>query len=193
MYLTPFVVSPTEWASRTFAAVDLADQRPERRALAMAASLMRHPDASLPQQMHATSALKAAYRLLSEDHVTHAALSQPDWHASRERAGREDLGLLIQDTSEIDHTLHPKTEGLAPIGNRGGPGYLLQTVLALVPQPRQVLGIAAQEAFLPKRAPKGQSCAQRRSRQRESQDLCRLLQTVGPPPDGSSWVHVGDR
>src|SRR5688572_12102431 len=103
MYLTPMVVGPTEWADRTFAAVDLADRRRERRALTIAARMMRHPDASLPQQMRAPSALKAAYRLLEQDHVTHAALSQPHWDATREQAGRHDLVLLIQDTTEIDH------------------------------------------------------------------------------------------
>ncbi len=193
MYVMPIVMSPAEWADRTFAAVDLADQRRERRAVTLAARMMRHPDASLPQQIGAPSALKAAYRLLSEEDVTHAALSQPHWDATRERAGRQDVVLLIQDTTEIDHTHHPKTEGLGPIGNGRGRGYLLQTVLAVVPQPRQVLGIAAQEPFLRKNAPKGQSCAQRRSRERESQVWSRMIHAVGPPPEGSTWVHVGDR
>ena len=193
MYVMPSVVSPSEWADRTFAAVDLADRRRERRAVTMAAGMMRHPDASLPQQMHAASALKAAYRLLDEDHVTHAALSQPHWDATREQAGRQDLTLLIQDTTEIDHTQHPKTAGLGPIGNGRGRGYLLQTVLVVIPQPRQVVGIAAQEPFLRKPAPKGQSCAQRRGRERESQVWSRMVHAVGQPPDGSMWVHVGDR
>jgi hypothetical protein len=193
MYVMPIVMSPAEWADRTFAAVDLGDQRRERRALTLAASLMRHPDASLPQQMHEPPALKAAYRLLDEDDVTHAALSQPHWDATRDRAGRQELVLLVQDTTEIDYTHHPKTEGLGPIGNGRGRGYLLQTVLAVLPQPRQVLGIAAQEPFLRKSAPKGQSCTQRRARERESQVWSRMVQAVGRPPEGSTWVHVGDR
>jgi transposase-like protein len=91
MYVMPSVVSPSEWADRTFAAVDLADRRRECRAVTMAAGMMRHPDAALPQHMHAASALTAAYRLLDEDHVTHAARSQPHWDATRQPAGRQDL------------------------------------------------------------------------------------------------------
>jgi len=193
MYMLPVVTSPTDWAERTFATVDLKDRRRERRAVSLAASLMRHPDASLPQQMGAPSALKAAYRLLDQHDVTHAALVEPHWQATRDQAGRQNLVLLIQDTTEIDHTHHPKTEGLGPIGNGRGRGYLLQSVLAVVPQPRQVLGIAVQEPFLRKQAPKGQSCAQRRSRERESQVWSRMVKAVGPPSEGSTWVHVGDR
>jgi hypothetical protein len=187
------VVRPAEWAERTFAAVDLGDRRRERRAVTMAARMMRRPEASLPQQMRWPPALKAAYRLLNETDVTHAALSSPHWQATRDQAGREELVLLIQDTTEIDYSQHPKTSGLGPIGNGGGQGYLLQTVLAVLPQPRQLLGIAAQEPFLRKPAPKGQSCLQRRSRERESQVWSRMVAAVGPPPEGSTWVHVGDR
>jgi transposase-like protein/transposase Tn5 family protein len=193
MYAMPIVMSPAEWADRTFAAVDLGDRRRECRTVSLAARMMRHPDASLPQQMHAPPALKAAYRLLDEDDVTFAALSTPHWETTRERAGRQKLVLLVQDTTEIDYSHHPKTEGLGPIGNGRGQGYLLQTVLAVLPQPRQVLGIAAQEPFLRKRAPKGQSCSQRRTRERESQVWSRMVQAVGRAPEGSTWVHVGDR
>jgi hypothetical protein len=193
MYVRPMTGSPHEWADRTFAAVELGDRRRERRAVSIAASLMHHPDATLPQQLQQPSALKAAYRLLDEADVTHTALCQPHWDATREQAGRQDLVLLIQDTTEVDHSHHPKTEGLGPIGNGGGQGYLLQTVLAVLPEPRQVLGIAAQEPFLRQPQLKGESCVQRRARARESQVWSRMVEVVGPPPEGSTWVHVGDR
>ncbi len=101
--------------------------------------------------------------------------------------------MLIQDTTEVDYSHHPKTAGLGPIGNGDGRGYLLQTVLAVVPEPRQVLGLAAQEPFLRQPQPKGQTCSQRRARPRESQIWSRMVEAVGPPPTGSTWVHVGDR
>ena len=96
------MVSPAEWTDRTFAAVDLRDRRRERRAVQIAAGLMRHPDALLPQQMGEPSALKAAYRLRDEADATHTALCQPHWDATREQAGRQNLVLLIQDTTEVD-------------------------------------------------------------------------------------------
>lgn len=128
MYVRPMVVCPAEWADRTFAAVDLGDRRRERRAVRIAAGMMGHPDAMLPQQMGEASALKAAYRLLDEADVSHPALCQPHWDATREQAGRQNLVLLIQDTTEVDYSHHPKTKGLGPIGNGDGRGYLLDGV-----------------------------------------------------------------
>jgi hypothetical protein len=119
------VSSSNAWADRTFAAVDLGDRRRERRAVQVAARLMRHPDALLPQQMGEASVLKAAYRLLDEPDVTHTAMCQPHWDATRELAGRQNVVVLIQDTTEVDYSHHPTTDGLGPIGNGGGRGYLL--------------------------------------------------------------------
>jgi hypothetical protein len=48
MYVCPLTVSPTQWADRTFAAGELGDRRRERRAVRIAAGLMRLPDAMLP-------------------------------------------------------------------------------------------------------------------------------------------------
>lgn len=116
------VVSPTEWADRTFAAVDLGDRRRERRAVQLAAGLMRHPAALLPLQMGEASVLQAADRLLDEAAVRHPALCQPHWDATREQAGRQNLVVLIQDTTAVDDRHHPTTAGLGPLGNGAGRG-----------------------------------------------------------------------
>ena len=62
------------WAQREFGAADLEDARRTPRLVALAAQVMRHPDASLPEQLQAPKAIKAAYRLLAEEDVTHAAV-----------------------------------------------------------------------------------------------------------------------
>lgn len=199
------LIEPAAWAAHTFGRVQLGDRRRTRRVVALASCLLRRPNASLPEQMRTLSALKGVYRLLDGSALTHEALSTPHWEQTRLAAGQYPIVLLVQDTTEIDHTHHPRTTGLGPIGNGGGQGYLLQTVLAIVPASgpaskptsRQVLGIAYQEPFVRTGAPKGQSCAQRRRRERESQVWSRAVTAIGgPPPDqntGTRWVHVGDR
>lgn len=62
-----------------------------------------------------------------------------------------------------------------------------------MPEPRQVLGLAAQEPLLRQPQPTGQPGIQPRARPRESQIGRRMVEAVGPPPEGSTWVHGGDR
>ena len=81
--------------------------------------------------------------------------------------GKPERVLLIQDTTEVDYQHHPTTIGLGPIGNGTHHGFLLQTVLAVEPASRQVLGIAHQEPFLRKTAPKGETKRERELRERE--------------------------
>ena len=50
-----------------------------------------------------------------------------------------------------------------------------------------------QEPFLRQPAPKGETRAQRKQRQRESQVWERSVQAIGTPPAGVQWIHVGDR
>jgi hypothetical protein len=102
--------------------------------------------------------------------------------------------LLIQDMTEVDYEHHPKTRGLGPLGNGNHQGYLLQTVLAVEPSSKQVIGIAAQEAFLRVPAPPGETSGERDKRkQKESQVWQRQAQRIGAAPEGCEYIHVGDR
>src|SRR5512142_931187 len=112
---------------------------------------------------------------------------------TREAAGQQSQVLLIQDTTDLDYQAHPTTTGLGPIGSGSHQGFLLQTVLAVLPQSREVLGIAQQEPFLRQPAPKGETKRQRQERARESQVWERSIQALGSPPAGVQWIHVGDR
>ena len=125
--------------------------------------------------------------------MTHTILSTPPWEQTRAAARATPLVLLVQDTTTIDLTTQERTPALGPIGDGGGRGYLLQSVLAVLPTPRPIPRLAAQEPFLRQAAPKGECCHQRRSRERESQVWERQALALGSPPADTCWVHVGDR
>lgn len=186
-------LDPAGWAEQQFGSAALGDARRTRRVVAMARAMAGNPRASLPQQLPDWARLKAAYRVLDEAEVSHAALLAPHWEQTRAAARQGAVILLVQDTTEVDFTAHPKTRGLGPIGNGGGAGILVQSVLAIEPATRHVLGLAYQEPFLRRAAPKGESCAQRRQRERESQVWLRSIAAVGGPAPGRRWVQVGDR
>ncbi len=117
----------------------------------------------------------------------------PHLHQTREVAGQESQVLLIQDMTDLDYQAHPTTTGLGPIGTGSHQGFLLHTVLAVLPESREVLGIAQQDPFLRQPAPKGETKRERKERERESQVWERSIQALGSPPVGVQWIHVGDR
>src|SRR5712691_513242 len=187
------LLSATQWAEDTFGSVRLGDQRRTKRAVAIASALAHDPAASLPAQMQDSAALEAAYRFLQTPEVTYEKLMQPHLEQTREEAREQQQVLLIQDTTEVDYQQHPTTTGLGPIGNGTHHGFLLQTVLAVLPKSREVLGIAHQEPFLRQLAPKEETKRERLLRKRESQVWERSVQALGTPPTGVQWIHVGDR
>jgi hypothetical protein len=187
------LLSPLLWAEATFGSVQLGDPRRNRRAVAIAHALATQTQASLPRQLHDQAALEATYRFLHSGPVSYEELIGPHVQATRQESRQHKEVLLIQDTTEVDYHQHPTTSGLGPIGNGNHHGFLLQTVLSVLPQSRQVLGIAHQEPFLRQPAPKGETKQQRLQRERESQVWERSVQALGSPPSGIRWIHVGDR
>jgi Transposase DNA-binding/Transposase Tn5 dimerisation domain len=187
------LLSAPEWAECTFGGVHLGDERRRRRAVAIAAAIAQQPQASLPRQMQEPGALEATYRFLQNPQVSYEQLIRPHLEQTREAAGQQSQVLLIQDMTELDYQAHPTTTDLGPIGPGSHQGFLLQTVLAVLPQSREVLGIAQQEPFLRQPAPKGETKQQRQERERESQVWERSIQALGSPPAGTQWIHVGDR
>jgi hypothetical protein len=191
---TQALLDPKSWAERTFGSVQLHDMRRTRRAVKAATNLAENPLGSLPTQMHTWKETKALYRWLDEPDVTFAALMQPHLHQTREQAMSSPVVLLVQDTTDIDLSHRHKISGVGQIGNERGRGFFVQTVLAVRPQTREVLGCLAQEPFVRIPAPEGEQRYQRRKREERETDVwMRQVQAIGTPESGSLWVHVGDR
>src|SRR2546421_8258500 len=191
---TQDLLDPKSWAERTFGSVQLHDRRRTKRAVQAASSLAENPLGSLPAQMYTWKETKALYRLLDEPDVTFAALMQPHFQQSREQALCSPIVLLVQDTTDIDLSHRRKISGVGQIGNERGRGFFVQTVLAVRPQTREVLGCMAQEPFVRIPAPDGEQRHQRRKREaRETDVWMRQVQAIGTPESASLWVHVGDR
>ncbi len=191
---TQELLNPKSWAERTFGGVRLHDLRRTKRAVQAASKLAENPLGSLPAQMQTWKETKALYRLLDEPDVTCAALMQPHLQQTREQANSSPVVLLVQDTTDIDLSHRRKISGVGQIGNERGRGFFVQTVLAVRPQTREVLGCLAQEPFVRIPAPEGEQRSQRRKREERETDVwIRQVQSIGTPAAGSMWVHVGDR
>jgi hypothetical protein len=135
--------SASEWAVVTYGSVMLGDERRTQRAVKIASALARDPMASLPKQLGGQATTKAAYRFLESAQTSYEQLMRPHLHQTKALMQQQKRVLLIQDMTEVDYEHHPQTSGLGPIGNGSHQGYLLQTVLAVEPTSKQVLGSAA--------------------------------------------------
>jgi Transposase DNA-binding/Transposase DDE domain len=191
---TQEVLDAKSWAERTFGGVQLHDMRRTRRTVQAATRLAENPLGSLPAQMQTWRETKALYRLLDEPDVSFAALMQPHLQQTRDQAHASPVVLLVQDTTDIDLSHRHKISGVGQIGNERGRGFFVQTVLAVRPETREVLGCMAQEPFVRIPAPQGEQRYQRRKREERETDVwIRQVHTIGTPAAGSVWVHVGDR
>jgi Transposase DNA-binding/Transposase DDE domain len=191
---TQEMLDPKCWAEQTFGSVQLHDLRRTRRTVKAASNLAENPLGSLPAQMHTWKETKALYRLLDEPDVTFAALIQPHIQQTREQAASSPVILLVQDTTDIDLSHRRKISGVGQIGNERGRGFFVQTVLAVRPPTKEVLGCMAQEPFVRIPAPQGEQRHQRLKREERETDVwMRQVHHIGAPDPGSMWVHVGDR
>lgn len=180
-----------DWAEQTFAAAELGDGRRTRRLVRAAAQIAAHPQKAFTQVFD-WNELRGFYRLCSQAEATLAAIQGPHRAQTLQAMGQQPLVLVLHDTSELDFTSHKRLQGIGPIGNELGRGFLQHNSLAVLPQPRQVLGLAYQQLHVRQPAPRGESTRQRKKRPRESELWLRGFRGVGPAPQGSCWVDVCD-
>ena len=186
-----FRIDAQEWAEEQFSACELGDKRRTKRLIQVAKHVANHPSASFPQQMQSWGDLKAAYRLFDRDDVTFDAIAQPHWQQTRSVApGRY---LVLGDTTEIDFGYGRDIDGLVPIGNGSGRGFLLHNALMVEAESETLVGVAGQTIFYRKQAPKKETKSQRFKRERESQVWGTVIDQIGVPTEGVELVHVFDR
>lgn len=184
------MLSASEWAAQQWLQVELGDRRLNRRAVEIGSQMAAHPAGSLPQQMGRRKVLRGAYGLLNHPGVSMEGLLAPHRQQTLAAAKHQALVLLVEDTTELDFTQRQEMTGLGPIGNEKGRGLLLHSTLAVVPEGRQVLGLAHAQVVL--RIPKTARPAQRWYVSPEGQLWQVSVQQVGRPPEGVDWVHVSD-
>ncbi len=179
-----------------FGRAQLGDVRRQRRLVALANHMAKHPGGTLPDKVRNPADLKALYRLMDSDAVTHQGVLQPhvDRTLDRMRA-HEGVVLNLHDTTELDYSgLKSLKEALGQIGNGGGRGYKCHNSLAVTAESREVLGLTHQILFCRPRVPKGEKKSVRCQRTtRESRLWKQGSEALPAAPAGRLWVDVADR
>jgi hypothetical protein len=180
------------WAEQTFADVDLGDPRRTRRLVHSAARIAAHPQKAFTQ-VFSWNDLRGFYRLCDQPTATTTTVQTPHWQQTRQAMSRHEVVLILHDTTELDYSSHHHLAGRGQIGNEFGKGFLQHNSLAVLPQPRQILGLAFQQFKVRQPAPEGETAYQRKRRQRESDLWPDGFRGVGAAPAGCCWVDVCDR
>jgi hypothetical protein len=130
------------------AGITLADIRLNHRCQALARVLGEHPTAPINQACEDWADTKAAYRFMDNPHVSPGAILAPHCQRTVERLKAHPLVLAVQDSSFLNYTAHPQTEGLGEIGKKEQQqrGFGMHTTLALTPDGLP-LGLLTQAFF----------------------------------------------
>jgi len=185
------IVDVRSWAERNFSKAELGDRRRTQRLVNAAAKIAAHPQSAFTQ-IFDWNELRGFYRVCDQKQATLQAVLQPHWQQTRQALEQRALALIVHDTTELDFTTHPHLVGAGPIGDGGGRGFLQHNSLALVPQPREVLGLAYQQLRTRQPRPEGDNSYRRKQRPRESDLWLHGIRGLGPAPEGCCWVDVAD-
>lgn len=171
----------------------LGDKRRTKRLVATADLMAGRPGGTLPQKLRNPKDLKAFYRLMNCEQVTHQAILDPHRRATLQQIERCKSPLLIlHDATELDFTNHASLAGaLGQIGNGRHRGYIVQNSLAVDSKTRRVLGLFNQVLHHRVNVPTGETLAQKRTR--ESRESLLWLHGTKPLPDDRKLVDVCDQ
>lgn len=180
------------WAEEQFSGCQLGDQRRTERLVKVATQVALKPDASTPQQTEVWSDCKAAYRLFGTPEVTFEAVIAP--HCAQSRNVAPGVWLVINDTTEINFGRLRDIEGIGRVGSNQGRGFYLHSALIVSAEREEIVGLGSQDLFTRplKKVPRVSS-HQRKQRKRETDVWGRVIDRVGPAPQGARFVHVCDR
>jgi hypothetical protein len=182
----------SKWAEQQFGTCELGDRRRTKRVVKLAAQAAAMPDASTPKQTESWSDCKAAYRLFAEEDVTFEAVTAP--HCAQTRAVPAGTWLVINDTTEVNFGYDRQLTGVGRVGSAQARGFYLHTALIVSADSEELVGVAGQDLYArPLKKVQRVSSLRRKQLKRETDMWGRVIDRVGPAPDGARFIHVCDR
>ncbi len=123
---------PADWAEEEFGGAALGDRRLRQRLLTLARDFYARPQGNLPQLCQSRAKTRAAYRFFQHRQTEMDRLLQPHYQATQQRLANQKVVLAVQDSTSLNYSTHPATQGLGPIGSipEGPLGLWLHSTMA---------------------------------------------------------------
>jgi hypothetical protein len=185
------------WSEEEFKGIRFEDKRIDSRFVYVAEKLSKQPQVPINQACEDWCDTKAAYGLFDNEKVTPELILAPHQERTQGRMLSHRLVLAVQDTTFLDYTTHPKTEGLGPIGTEEQDirGLVNHTTLAITEQGLP-LGVLAQKSWARDEEDAG-SARKRKSRAIEEKESYKWIESLEEvrrlSPEGVLVVNVCDR
>jgi len=127
------------WVDEEFEALDLGDQRRDRRAKELLKRFAARPTASIPGACEGWAETIGAYRFLGNEEVEWTDMMRPHWERTTARMRQSPVVLCIADTTELDFN-GQEMEGAGPLSYEVQRGMYLHPTYAVTPD-REPLGV----------------------------------------------------
>ena len=111
----PASPAPRNWIEAELGGADMGDVRLTARLLQLTGQFYDKPTANIPQACGSVHAAKAAYRFLDNEKVQWPAILAPHYQTTETRIREQRVVLAAQDTTTLNYSTHPQTEGLGYI------------------------------------------------------------------------------
>ncbi|MBI4772199.1 MAG: IS4 family transposase, partial [Chloroflexi bacterium] len=127
---------PKDWVEAELGGANLGDRRLTARLLQITGQFYAKPTANIPQASGSATAANLTYRFLDNENVEWPKILEPHYRATEERIQEKGLVLVAQDTTTLNYSTHPNTQGLGPIGtgSEAVRGLMVHDTMAFTPQ-----------------------------------------------------------
>ncbi len=189
-----------DWAVTEFGRARVFDGRLHDRLYTVARDFFAQPGAPVPKACGGNvSKTKAAYRLFDNARLDMQALLKGHVEATVQRASEHPVVLAPQDTTFLNYTAHPETQGLGPINTKadGSIGLVVHDTAAFTPDGLP-LGLLDVQCWArdPAEAGKRETRRKRPIEEKESRKWLESYRAVAQAqrlcPD-TTFVCMGDR
>jgi hypothetical protein len=181
-----------------FQGAKLGDARRRKRLTKLFDVMVRHPGGTLPDKLSEPRNLRAFYRIMNADEVTHQSIMEGHYFATAQ-AIQAALGqgapvLVIHDATELDYAnIRALQDHLGQIGEGTHRGYICHNSLAVRADTKEVLGLTSQILHHRADVPKNETQKECRDREnRESRLWVRGAEQSGIHPIFGLVVDVSD-
>lgn len=119
------------WAKNDWGDVNFGDERLNSRAVLIGADFFRNPFVSPPKMLKSFKKIKAFYRFINSEKVSHEKLISKHTSKTKENMDEQKIILAVQDATTISLDRNYEIEGLYPIGSI--PGLVVHNTISVIP------------------------------------------------------------